>query len=145
MAVLFEEWAKCSEDWQQSDFVIRMRERTTDRQRGGRRWMTKGDIITKYLPGRSQEEAQSIAEEIILNKESTPELIKPHPDAPLNESMKLFLVWDEAFVSTTVDHVVDTLFRQKDASNGPKGKPSKKRKQPSDSSGSDQQDSEDES
>ena len=133
LAVLFEEWVNCSEDWQQSSFVIRMKQRTTERQKGGRRWMTKADIVSKYAPGRTESEAKSIAEEIVAHKEQTPDAKRPHPDAPLNSEMTLYLVWDEQFESTEHDSVVEQLFRQKDssakkASKGKGSKESKKRK-----------------
>ncbi|CAL1164269.1 unnamed protein product [Cladocopium goreaui] len=133
LAVLFEEWVNCSEDWPQSSFVIRMKQRTTERQKGGRRWMTKADIVSKYAPGRTESEAKSIAEEIVAHKEQTPDAKRPHPDAPLNSEMTLYLVWDEQFESTEHDSVVEQLFRQKDssakkASKGKGSKESKKRK-----------------
>ena len=144
LGVLFEEWTNCAEDWRKSDFVIRMRQTTTDKKKGGRRWMTAGDIVSKYLPGRTLEEAQQIKDEIIANKEkASPEAIRPHPDAPLNASMRLYLVWDESFESTEIDNVVETLFRQKDVTGKEKknsGKASgskRKRKTSSSSSSSD--------
>ena len=120
LAILFEEWTKCSERWESSSFVLRMREKTTEKQKGGRRWMTKADIIAKYRPGRTEEEATQIAEEIVMNKEATPDAQKPHPDAPLNPTMRLYLVWDESYESTEVDTVVESLFRQKEAGDGKK-------------------------
>ena len=137
LAILFEEWTKCSERWESSSFVLRMREKTTEKQKGGRRWMTKADIIAKYRPGRTEEEATQIAEEIVMNKEATPDTQKPHPDAPLNPTMRLYLVWDESYESTEVDTVVESLFRQKEAGDGKKdtkAKGSKKRKSSSESS-----------
>ena len=129
MAILFEEWIKCSEDWSSSDFVVRFRESTTHRQQGSRRWMDKGEIVEKYSRGRSKEEAEAVAMEIINNKiNSAPHAIRPNPDCPLNSAMKQYLVWDESFESDTTDHVVESLFEAKDRSKGSKAKKDKKRK-----------------
>ena len=129
MAILFEEWIKCSEDWSSSDFVVRFRESTTHRQQGSRRRMDKGEIVEKYSRGRSKEEAEAVAMEIINNKiNSAPHAIRPNPDCPLNSAMKQYLVWDESFESDTTDHVVESLFEAKDRSKGSKAKKDKKRK-----------------
>ncbi|CAK9005243.1 Septin-type G domain-containing protein [Durusdinium trenchii] len=96
-----------------------MRERNTERTVGGRRWMTEADIVAKYLPGRSLEEAKQIAREIVEGKEKDAHMkkthIRPHPDAPLRLDMRLFLIWDESYETTERDVTVETLFECKDA------------------------------
>ena len=134
LAILFEEWNKCCEDWTSSSFVVRMRERTTEKQKGGRRWMTEGDIVDKYSKGRTQEEAKQIARDIVLGKEACKHMkathIRPHPDAPLRADMRLFLIWDEEYESSETDSIVESLFESKDSDEGKK----KKRKQKSSAS-----------
>ena len=133
LAVLFEEWMKCSEDWSQSDFIVRMRESRKDSMKGGRRWMTEADIANKYLPGRTMGEAKTIAREIVQGKENCPHMkanhIKPHPNLPTRQDMRLFLVWDEAYETSQTDTVVESLFQcRDDGKDSKKGKHEKSKK-----------------
>ena len=61
--------------------------------------MTEADIVDKYSKGRTVEEARQIARDIVLGKETCKHMrsthIRPHPDAPLRQDMRLFLIWDE--------------------------------------------------
>eukprot|EP00435_Cladocopium_sp_Y103_P020823 s1382_g5.t1 len=139
LAILFEEWNNCNEDWTSSSFVVRMRERTTERQKGGRRWMTEGDIIDKYSKGRTLEEAKQIAREIVMGKETCKHMrnthIRAHPDAPLRQDMRLFLIWDEEFECTETDSIVEALFESKDSDeHGGKDKKKKRKRETSSSS-----------
>lgn len=136
-AILFDEWNQCSENWQKSKFMIIMRERKTGRHQGGRRWLTEADIAARYSKGRTPEEAAEIARDIVLNKEQDPVLkklhIKPHPDCPLRESMKLILIWDEEWEADRSDVIVESLFKQTDSSSE-KDKKGRKRARSSSSS-----------
>lgn len=131
MAVLFEEWLSCGGDWSTSSFVVRMRERRKESTRGARRWMTKAHIALKYSPGRTEEEARAIAQEICDAKEACPHMrhthIRPHPDHPLRHDMRLFLVWDEDYEFKERDTVVDNLFMAKDDGSKKKKKTDKKK------------------
>ena len=146
LAVLFEEWNKCCENWTSSSFVVRMRERTTERTKGGRRWLTEADIAEKYSKGRTLEEAQTIAREIVASKDADPHqksCIKPHPELPLRKDMRLFLVWDESYETTTTDSIVESLFEQKDTDDkkGKTGSSGHKRKMASSDSDDDSESS----
>ena len=138
MAILFEEWTNCNGDWSTSSFVVRMRERTTEKQKGGRRWMTEGDIVDKYSKGRTVEEARQIARDIVVGKEACKHMrsthIRPHPDAPLRQDMRLFLIWDEEFETTETDSIVEALFQCKDSDRHGKDEKKKKRKRETSSS-----------
>lgn len=94
--------------------MVRMRETTEESQRGGRRWMTQADILAKYQNGRSYEDARDIAQEIVNGKESCPHMkvhhIRPHPNCPTRQDMRLFLVWDEEYETHKKDTVVESLF-----------------------------------
>ena len=113
---------KCSENWKQSSFVLRMRESQSESVKGGRRWMTQADIVNKYTPGRSPEDARDIAAEIVAGKESCPHMkvhhIRPHPNCPTRQDMRLFLVWDEEYETTSKDTVVESLFQCDDVDQG---------------------------
>ena len=126
-----------------------MRERTKESQRGARRWLTQADIAAKYSAGRTAEEAKQIAQEIVDGKESDHHMkvhhIRPHPDAPTNSSMRLFLIWDESLETTEKDSIVESLFECKDEDDqddgkkrkrDSKGKSKKKKARTSSSSGS---------
>ena len=80
--------------------------------------MTEADIADKYSKGRSMEEARQIAREIVEGKELCPHMrvahVKPHPDAPLRSDMKLYLIWDESYETSTKDTVVESLFEVPD-------------------------------
>lgn len=94
--------------------------------------MTEADIVAKYLPGRSLEEAKQIAREIVEGKEKDAHMkkthIRPHPDAPLRLDMRLFLIWDESYETTERDVTVETLFECKDAGDDQPSKHKKKEK-----------------
>jgi hypothetical protein len=130
MAILFEEWVGCSENWKSSTFLVRMRERTKESQRGARRWLTQADIAAKYSAGRTLEEAKRIAQEIVDGKETDHHMrthhIRPHPDAPTNTSMRLFLIWDESLETTEKDSIVESLFQCKGEDDQERGRKRKK-------------------
>lgn len=107
-----------------------MRERTKESQRGARRWLTQADIAAKYSAGRTLEEAKRIAQEIVDGKETDHHMrthhIRPHPDAPTNTSMRLFLIWDESLETTEKDSIVESLFQCKDEDDQERGRKRKK-------------------
>lgn len=131
---------KCNEDWRSSNFVVRMRETTEESQRGGRRWMTQADILAKYQNGRSYEDARDIAQEIVNGKESCPHMkvhhIRPHPNCPTRQDMRLFLVWDEEYETHKKDTVVESLFDCSDGGDKKKDKKTAKNKRKRQSSSS---------
>ena len=75
--MLQEQWASCKGIWSQSDFVIRLRQKTRQRQYGARRWMTRQELICKYS-------SCAIADKIIAAKQGDKEAkktqIRSHPD-----------------------------------------------------------------
>ena len=98
--------------------------------------MTQADILAKYQNGRSYEDARDIAQEIVNGKESCPHMkvhhIRPHPNCPTRQDMRLFLVWDEEYETHSKDTVVESLFQCSDGDGDKTSKNSKnKTKKPS--------------
>ena len=121
LQTMFEDWCAASEDWTKSSLLVQMRQSTSTKKRGGRRWLTEGQIAQKY-------NSAEIAREIVKSKENCEFMkksqIRAHEDLPDRQDLRLFLVWDESWEATETDLVVETLFKQRESS----GKGSKKEK-----------------
>ena len=48
LALLFEQWISCSGHWNQSSFLVELRQSSRNRKRGARRWMTVHELRLKY-------------------------------------------------------------------------------------------------
>lgn len=87
MAVLWEEWLGCEEQWNKSEYAIRLTQTKSHEKIGCRLWMTRRQIIDKWHGD------ETIADAIIETKRSDKRLsatqIKPHPDAPHVEVTRL--------------------------------------------------------
>ncbi|CAL1136681.1 unnamed protein product, partial [Cladocopium goreaui] len=109
LQMLQEQWASCKGIWSQSDFVIRLRQKTRQRQYGARRWMTRQELICKYS-------SCAIADKIIAAKQGDKEAkktqIRSHPDLHGDDSddTRQYLVWDKEGSENTTDHVCSELF-----------------------------------
>lgn len=107
LQILFEEWAASKEVWKNSEIVLQMRSRHTNKVRGARRWITEREIATKY-------QSAEIAAEIVHRKLSDEQLrrtqVRDHPDLPGRDDMRQYLVWDESVESEEHDEVVESLF-----------------------------------
>ena len=77
LQMLQEQWTQCNGLWSQSDFVIRLRQKTRQRSYGARRWVTRQELICKYS-------SCAIADKIIAakqgDKEARKSQIRAHPD-----------------------------------------------------------------
>ena len=75
--MLMEQWASCCGVWTQSDFFLQIKVKRRNRSFGGRRWLTRMELITKYG-------AEEIAEQIIEAKqhdaEASKNQVRAHPD-----------------------------------------------------------------
>ena len=111
MQLLYENWCECGGAWTRSSWVVSMREKHRHRKTGARVWLTFAQIAAKY-------ESEQIAMDITLAKLQDEKLskteVKPHPDAPGNFSLTLFLVWDRESEVNTEDHIVQSLFEMGD-------------------------------
>ena len=130
---MFEDWCAASEDWNKSSLLVQMRESTSHKKRGARRWLTEGQIAQKY-------NSPEIAAEIVKSKENCDVMrktqIRAHEDLPHRKDLRLFLVWDESWEATETDTVVEALFKQRDSSGEKQKKKKDRRKRSRSSSGS---------
>ena len=80
MAVLYDEWLACNENWKSSNYLVSLRRQHAHEKSGARRWMTYKQIIEKYSGDIT------VADSIVEGKKNDPVLakscIKPHPDCP---------------------------------------------------------------
>ena len=104
LQVLFEQWIQSGGIWDKSQLLLQARSSKKGSKTGARRWMLRSDIVKKY--GGCEE----TADEIIKAKEKEcASSVKPHPELPHREDMKLYLCWDEAFECDTEDLVIDQM------------------------------------
>lgn len=79
LGILFESWVSCEGHWSESQLCKELRVSARHRRRGGRKWLTLPELITKYGSER-------IALRIKEAKESDPQLaksqIRDNPDCP---------------------------------------------------------------
>eukprot|EP00438_Fugacium_kawagutii_P031128 Skav201752 [mRNA] locus=scaffold1973:85397:88605:+ [translate_table: standard] len=114
MQMLLEQWASCSGIWSESEFLIQIKKKSKHRSFGGRRWLTKGQLLKKYG-------SEEIVRQIVEAKEA-PEAqesqTRAHPDlngvitpdSCMHEETKQYLVWDKEGEKDTEDHVCNQLF-----------------------------------
>ena len=127
MQVLFEACLSAGEAWDKSQLVISIRNKSSFKTRGARRWFTRADLMVKY---RDDEQAVN---DIIAEKLLAPQgVVRCHPDAPQNKSLEQYLCFDEATEADEEDTILESLYS---ATETTKDK-SKKRKKARSSSGS---------
>ena len=134
MQTLYESWLASNEDWNRSSLVISIRQSTTERKRGSRRWFTRDELAAKY--NKDYGVADEIINEKCKDETTKAQCCRPHPDAPSNRSLTQFLCYDEATESTEEDSVLTALLECRDdtRAKGKKSKKDKKRKRSSSSS-----------
>ena len=77
LQVLLEQWVSCNGAWKESAFYFSCKEKSKTRRHGSRKWMTVGELASKYGD-------RSVADLIVSQKEADPDIqkeqVRPHPD-----------------------------------------------------------------
>ena len=63
LQLLQEVWLSCAGEWRNSTFYSQLKQSSTHRHKGARKWMTKRDISLKYG-------SEEVATQIIAHKEA---------------------------------------------------------------------------
>ena len=133
MQVLFEAWLSAGEEWDKSQLVISIRNQSSFKKRGSRRWFTRADLMVKY---RDDEQAVN---DIIAEKLLAPQgVVRCHPDAPKNKTLEQYLCFDEGTEAEEEDTILQSLFSATETS---KNKSKKRKKGRSSSRSSEDTDS----
>ncbi|CAK9073796.1 unnamed protein product [Durusdinium trenchii] len=140
LGILYEQWAQCDGHWTESSLYKELRVSVRHRRRGARRWLTLHELTLKY---GSERVARRIAEHKLADAELARTQVRFHPDAPGDEDLRQFLVWDIDAEEDVHDTVTSTMIDAVERDQSPKhktkdnkrvkGKPNKK-KDSSDSS-----------
>ena len=84
----FDLYMECGQDWGQLDLLITMAWREKTSRKGGKRWMTRVDLMGKY-----GQDAKTV-DTIIQLELKDPTMWKPNPDCPTLDSATLYKCWD---------------------------------------------------
>ena len=98
-SILYEAWMSCSGNWTNSRFLLQIRQRTSDKIKGVRKWFTRSELIAKFGEGP--------AEDIISRKAGDEQLaakeIRQHPECPDNQDMQTMIMI--SYQSTDVPNI----------------------------------------
>ena len=137
LSILFEEWLNAGENWDRSSLVISLRQQTSFKKLGCRRWFTRDALAEKYKGD------YGVADSIIAEKQkdsiTAGKCVRDHPDLPGDPKMKQFLCFDEGTEADEEDHILSSLIECKtdtDKKSGKDGKGKKRKKSSSSRSSS---------
>ena len=106
LQVLYEQWVQAGGNWNNSQLVAQAKTTISGSKTGARRWMLRSQIIEKYG-------SESIADELILSKETDPALkktqVREHPELPHRQDLKLYLCWDESYETDKEDTLITQM------------------------------------
>ena len=84
----FDLYQECGQEWGALDLLVTMAWREKTARAGGKRWMTRFDLMQKY-----GQDARTV-DTIIQLKLKDPKTWKPNPDAPTLDTATLYKCWD---------------------------------------------------